>query len=371
MPVSSWSSTAGSNTGILSGLTLDGAVMTPPQVDNAFREMAAQIATQLGKLGFKGADIASAGTTNLATATGWYLDITGTTTITAFGTVDAGQMFMLRFTGALTLTHNATSLILPGGASFTTAAGDVAFMMSLGSGNWRCVMYQQAAAVAPVITPPTQQEFTANGTWTKPTGCVRAEFEGCGGGGGSGGVNGVGAGSVGVTAGGGSGFSGSTGILDVSAVVSAAITIGAAGTAGTHLVQGGNGGGTTITINGTPYGWGGGNGSDFRNATSNTVASMEGGSGGTGTNLTGTSQNGGIGVMGAADNNVTSGSGGSSAYGKGGTSQHSITATQVANGVAGSGRGAGASGAINNGANSDQTGAAGSAGYLKVTEYYS
>lgn len=152
MAVKDWSTTASSNTGILTGLTLDGSVMTPPQVDNAFRDMAAQIASQLGKMGFEGADIASATTTNLANATGWSLDITGTTTITGFGTVDAGQLFILRFTGALTLTHNASSLILPGAANITTAAGDIAWMKSEGSGNWRCVSYQRSAGI-PVVGP--------------------------------------------------------------------------------------------------------------------------------------------------------------------------------------------------------------------------
>lgn len=92
----------------------------------------------------KGADIASAGTTNIGAATGNYFDITGTTTITAFDTVQAGTERTARFTGILTLTHNATSLILPSGANITTAAGDVARFVSLGSGNWRCVMYTKA-----------------------------------------------------------------------------------------------------------------------------------------------------------------------------------------------------------------------------------
>ena len=39
-----WSTTAASNTAILNGLTLDGAVMTVPQLDNAFRDQSAQIA---------------------------------------------------------------------------------------------------------------------------------------------------------------------------------------------------------------------------------------------------------------------------------------------------------------------------------------
>ena len=89
----------------------------------------------------KGADIASAATCDLSTATGDYVDITGTTGITAFGTVSAGMRFLLQFDDAVTITHHATSLILPGGANITTAAGDVLMMESLGSGNWKCLFY--------------------------------------------------------------------------------------------------------------------------------------------------------------------------------------------------------------------------------------
>jgi hypothetical protein len=144
-----WSTTAASNVD-LNSIPIDGAVTTPSQVDNLFRELMAQVAVQVGEMNFEGADIASAATTNLATATGWSLDITGTTTITALGTVNAGHLFILRFVDALTLTHNATSLILPGAANITTVAGDVAWMKSEGSGNWRCVHYMRAAGVATV-----------------------------------------------------------------------------------------------------------------------------------------------------------------------------------------------------------------------------
>jgi hypothetical protein len=92
----------------------------------------------------KSADIASAATTALSTATASFLHVTGTTTITALGTVQAGTRRIVVFDGALTLTHNATSLILPTGANITTAAGDVAAFVSEGSGNWRCVSYQRA-----------------------------------------------------------------------------------------------------------------------------------------------------------------------------------------------------------------------------------
>ncbi|TGR84580.1 hypothetical protein EN866_33055 [Mesorhizobium sp. M2D.F.Ca.ET.223.01.1.1] len=91
-----------------------------------------------------GADMASATTLNLATATGTQINVTGTTTITSLGTVAAGAVRELIFAGSLTLTHNATTLILPGAANIQTAAGDVARFRSLGGGNWRCMSYQRA-----------------------------------------------------------------------------------------------------------------------------------------------------------------------------------------------------------------------------------
>lgn len=107
----------------------------------------------------QGADIASASTTDLGAATGNYIDVTGTTTITALGTVQAGTRRIVRFTGALTLTHNATSLILPGGANITTVAGDTAVFVSLGSGNWRCTSYTKVTVTgsgsAVLATSPT------------------------------------------------------------------------------------------------------------------------------------------------------------------------------------------------------------------------
>lgn len=95
-------------------------------------------------------DIASAGTTNIGALGAAYARITGTTTITAFDTVTAGTSVWVRFAASLTLTHNATTLILPGGASITTAAGDMALMVSEGSGNWRCFQYNKASGL-PVV----------------------------------------------------------------------------------------------------------------------------------------------------------------------------------------------------------------------------
>lgn len=111
----------------------------------------------------KGADIASASSIDLGAATGEFVDVTGTTTITSLGTVAAGIVRTVRFTGALTLTHNATSLKLPGGANITTAANDVAQLRSLGSGNWQCVSYIKENGKAVVVDTVSDASDTVKG----------------------------------------------------------------------------------------------------------------------------------------------------------------------------------------------------------------
>lgn len=91
----------------------------------------------------KGADIASAATVNLSTATGNTVHITGTTAITAF-TMVAGEVVDVIFDGALTLTHHATNNNLPSGANITTAAGDRARYFYDGTTVW-CMNYTRAS----------------------------------------------------------------------------------------------------------------------------------------------------------------------------------------------------------------------------------
>lgn len=88
--------------------------------------------------------IAASGTMDLGASTGMYINITGTTTITALGTARNGVVRWCKFAASLIITHNATSLILPGGSNIQTSAGDVALFVSEGSGNWRCLSYESA-----------------------------------------------------------------------------------------------------------------------------------------------------------------------------------------------------------------------------------
>jgi hypothetical protein len=100
--------------------------------------------------GTAGAAIASAATTDIGAATGVYVHVTGTTTITSLGSTTPGQWRIVVFDGALLLTHHAANLVLPGSASITTVAGDSAIFESEGDGaggagsRWKCVAYTRS-----------------------------------------------------------------------------------------------------------------------------------------------------------------------------------------------------------------------------------
>lgn len=139
--IAQWSGTAGSN-------SPTGGTSIGTGLDDNLRAMQAAVVLALNS---KGTDKASAGTVDLSATDGLFHDVTGTTTITAFGTVRAGVWKVLKFEGALTLTHNATSLIIPGGANVITANGDMCMVTSEGSGNWRVNWYVKATSgVLPV-----------------------------------------------------------------------------------------------------------------------------------------------------------------------------------------------------------------------------
>jgi microcystin-dependent protein len=135
-----WSSTTASN-------TPSGGTAVGTGLDDNLREIQGVVVRGLSH---KGADIASAATTDIGAVEGSTHDITGTTTITGFGTVRAGILKILQFDGVLTITHNATSLILKFGQNHLTTAGDILAFVSEDSGNWREVWRNVAGgAVVP------------------------------------------------------------------------------------------------------------------------------------------------------------------------------------------------------------------------------
>ena len=87
----------------------------------------AATADSIAALWEAGSDISDGATITIGEG-GYFNLITSTTAITAFTvtTDKAGRTFRVRFDTARTLTHNGTSLIIPGAANITTAQGDIA-----------------------------------------------------------------------------------------------------------------------------------------------------------------------------------------------------------------------------------------------------
>lgn len=135
---------ATSSTTLNGNLTLNGqyfsAALFPTGTSNTWDVVGATGAADGAEV-----TVASATTTDIGNVASSNVVISGTTTITGFGTIAPCRRFV-RFSGALTLTHNATSLILPnGGSNISTAAGDSLIAESLGSGNWKVLVYQPAS----------------------------------------------------------------------------------------------------------------------------------------------------------------------------------------------------------------------------------
>lgn len=106
-----------------------------------------------------GANVASASTLDLNAVTGDLINVTGTTGITAITLADGGFRTVL-FTGALTIT-NGSSLLLPGGANITTAAGDIAMFRGYTSGIVRCMFFTKLSG-APVLMSPITNSISGD-----------------------------------------------------------------------------------------------------------------------------------------------------------------------------------------------------------------
>jgi hypothetical protein len=117
-------------------------------------------------------------TTDLGTATSNNVLITGTTTITSFGTSATlgNPIYFIQFSGILQLTYNAASMILPGAANITTAAGDSAMVEFTNAlGYWRMISYFSGATGGAFGTAANQNIGTSganvpllngNNTWS-------------------------------------------------------------------------------------------------------------------------------------------------------------------------------------------------------------
>lgn len=154
-----WDTTASNNSDV-GGIPILGSSPVGG-FDNALREIMAQIKASLFE---PITDIASATTTNIGGIASSNVRITGTTTITSLGTAVAGTFRRLRFAASLTLTYNATSLILPGKVDFVTSADDTIEAISLGSGNW--FLFNRQGTASSITTPWVAYTPTFNGVGT-------------------------------------------------------------------------------------------------------------------------------------------------------------------------------------------------------------
>lgn len=119
--------------------------------------------------------VASAATTSIFTSGEQCRSITGTTTITSFGTNTAGQIRYCRSVGALQITYNATSMITPGAANLAIAAGDWFVVKGLGSSNAEIISLTRAASLSTRISDlgaAAAANTIANTTYTQTWGWV-------------------------------------------------------------------------------------------------------------------------------------------------------------------------------------------------------
>jgi hypothetical protein len=94
------------------------------------------------------ATVATASGVDLSAAAGNFIELTGSTGITAF-TIAAGATYYVRHTGtAFTLTHNASTLICPTGANITVQPGDCFIVHGRAANQAAITFYQRASGSA-------------------------------------------------------------------------------------------------------------------------------------------------------------------------------------------------------------------------------
>lgn len=128
------SAQTGGGTTVASGITMNTADFKGTL---SIADTSAQaVANTVDKIERVATPIASAATVDLSTATGNFVEITGSTgPITSFGSHTAGHLHHILFSGTPIVTHHATNLVIPGEVSIQIVAGDKMILRSLGDGT--------------------------------------------------------------------------------------------------------------------------------------------------------------------------------------------------------------------------------------------
>lgn len=124
-----------------------------------------------------GGSVAAASTLSLGTSPSEHYKITGSgTSITSISSADAGTKVSLLFDGAVQLVHSA-NLLLPKNASYWTASGDVAILLSLGGGIWKVASLAANHDAFVTLTFPSTFTFAVGSTaasYTSSTGAFNS-----------------------------------------------------------------------------------------------------------------------------------------------------------------------------------------------------
>lgn len=314
----------------------------------------------------EGAAVASAATTDIWTpADGNTVHVTGTTTITSFGTApQAGAYRRVIFDGSLTLTHGA-NLGIPGAANIVTSAGDTCVVYADTTTQFDVVEYTRGDGRS--VISGGVETFTSSGTFTaKRTGTHLILAQGGGGSGGNGTNRAVNAGGGG--GGGGGAGRGQWFTQSLTAGTGYTVTIGAGGgfgavaAGGTTTFNGtGPGGGAAgSSASGSTGGAGGasaavvsggtaGGGTATAGANSSPGTSSDGSTGGNGDNTNGHGGGGGAG----GHSMFTVGGGGGNGGAAAANGQNGSNGSLGSGGGGGGGSGVDGSGAGNGGAGGD------------------
>lgn len=126
-----------------------------------------------------GASLASVTGVITLPETGNSFNVSGTEAITSFTGWSAGVV-IVKWVSARTITHNGSSLILPGAVNRAAQAGDIGTYEFVGANQVREIAWN------PAYIAPTRQVLTSGtaATYTTPTGCKQLKVRMVGGGGG-------------------------------------------------------------------------------------------------------------------------------------------------------------------------------------------
>lgn len=119
------------------------------------------------------ATLASATTTNLGASRQTTLVISGSTTITSFGSsAQVGERKILKFSGSPQITHSS-SIVCPGAANIVPLPGDKCEVVYIGAGAWEVLWFFEVSSIVGGGVP-TGAILADPYRTTPPTGWVRA-----------------------------------------------------------------------------------------------------------------------------------------------------------------------------------------------------